>query len=378
MDSCFAGPPAAGDAGSFRGHGVSSEPLGWALEALRMQGYAMVRFSDEEKELVDALVACSRGFFARETRYKETFKVYPTPGGYLTPFPGTYELFELRRGLASCPEELRKAMAAFALFERLALRVCEELGRDIGVDLAAMLTDNSPTLRLIHYDRPFESRGPLDHHQAPGRTPAAGTSVRLVMLAGEDGALNGAKGTVLSSAGSAAEVELDAKTTPRAVVAARGSSRIRVPLSNLRVIDQDAPGMYPAHADSSLVTVAPRSTAAGLEAKDLRTGEWFRLEERMRDDECLIFLGDPLDYASGHRYRALMHRPAVPCAPLAGEGVRPRISTPFFLYPHEQAILKAPGLPGLAFGSLNTNAGGCRDRMPWRRVSCYYSDLVYS
>merc|ERR1711920_129949 len=97
------------------------------------------------------------------------------------------------------------------------------------------------------------------------------------------------------------------------------------------------PGIYPAHTDSSLVIISPRSTASGLEAKDLSTGEWFDLEQRMDVNECIVFVGDPVDYASAHRYPALMHRASVAkkCTTVvhghqSGDAIDvPRISTPF-------------------------------------------------
>merc|ERR1711924_245797 len=130
---------------------------------------------------------------------------------------------------------------------------------------------------------------------------------------------------------------------------------------------------------------APRSSTAGLEVKDLRTGEWFRIEELMKPDDVLVFLGDPLDYSSAHRYRALMHRPVVPS--IGGtipqtivEGhVEHRISTPFFLYPRDTAVI-APGdgLASLTFNNIQGNDNRCRDNFPWKMQSCYYSDMVYS
>ena len=36
---------------------------------------------------------------------------------------------------------------------------------------------------------------------------------------------------------------------------------------NLRLLDSKAPGMYPAHTDSSLLTLAPKSSSPGLEER---------------------------------------------------------------------------------------------------------------
>ncbi|CAE7213759.1 F6H1-1 [Symbiodinium necroappetens] len=149
-------------------------------------------------------------------------------------------------------------------------------------------------------------------------------------------------------------------------------------MDKLRMLRPDSPGMYPAHTDSSLITVAPKSSAPGLEVKDLQTGEWFNVEDLLNDGEALLFVGDPLDYASGHRYPALMHRPAVCRGSSAASSMEHRISTPFFLYPRSDAVLAPGWLPRLVFEDLNGNVNKCRDRFPWKKHTCYYSDLVYS
>eukprot|EP00415_Alexandrium_ostenfeldii_P000031 UN0031 len=90
-----------------------------------------------------------------------------------------------------------------------------------------------------------------------------------------------------------------------------------------------------------------------------------------------------------HRYRALMHRAAIrggtygqaPQADIrrAGStGAEHRISTPFFLYPQNSAVLAPPGLPSITFDDLNGNINKCRDGFPWKLQSCYYTDLIYS
>ncbi|CAE7699065.1 unnamed protein product [Symbiodinium necroappetens] len=83
--------------------------------------YVILKFSNEEQARLNDLYHYSRKFFSNPSAYKEGFKCFPIPGGYMTPFPGTYEIFELRRGLPGCPAELRQAMEAFAVLEKLAL-----------------------------------------------------------------------------------------------------------------------------------------------------------------------------------------------------------------------------------------------------------------
>ncbi|CAL1144689.1 unnamed protein product [Cladocopium goreaui] len=71
--------------------------------------YAILQLRNEDLPDLRKLYAQSREFFQCPSKYKETFKFFPIPGGYLTPYPGTYEVFELRRGLPKCPQELQQA-----------------------------------------------------------------------------------------------------------------------------------------------------------------------------------------------------------------------------------------------------------------------------
>lgn len=349
------------------------------LPALRSQGYVILTLVPQEEATIQGLFESSRSFFLRPSGYKENFKFFPIPGGYLTPFPGSHEIFELRRGLPRCPEELMgKAMGAFQLLEHIALAVCREVERDLGLTLASTVEDCSPTLRCIHYDRPWESRGAADLKLPPNsQALTPGTPVRLVALEGPDAVLNGAKGSVVASADGQATVRVS--PLPEAVQLARESADVQVGLAHVRLLHAESMGVYPPHTDSSLVTVAPRSSSSGLEVKDLHTGEWFSAEDKLGPNECLVFLGDPLDYATAHRYPALMHRPMVrPTAKSAEPEHRHRIATPFFLYPRGSALLRPQGLPSMVFDDLNGNVNRCRDRFPWKENSCYYSDLVYS
>lgn len=355
--------------------GCCSEHPKWALDALKAKGYVILKFSNEEQARLNDLCHYSRKFFSNPSAYKEGFKCFPIPGGYMTPFPGTYEIFELRRGLPGCPAELRQAMEAFAVLEKLALDFATQIGCDIGVDLQQMPSDTSSTMRCIHYDRPLESRGAADLPKVTGQHIAVGAEVRLVNLQGGEVALNGLKGTVT---GMDEGFEVSLAGAPEAILSARGSKSITVGMDKLRMLRPDCPGMYPAHTDSSLITVAPKSSAPGLEVKDLQTGEWFNVEDLLNDGEALLFVGDPLDYASGHRYPALMHRPAVCRGSSAASSMEHRISTPFFLYPRADAVLAPGWLPRLVFEDLNGNVNKCRDRFPWKKHTCYYSDLVYS
>jgi len=216
------------------------------------------------------------------------------------------------------------------------------------------------------------------------QAPEVGSMVRIVGLENTDRDLNGLQGNVEAANSDIVTVRIEG--APKAVVAAHHWAKtVSIPLANIRNIRLRSPGVYPAHADSSLVTVAPRSTLAGLEVKDFHTGEWLRIEEHMEQDDILIFAGDPLDYVSAHRYPSLMHRPLVPCKGgydrvlrSADDKTKHRISTPFFLYPQDVAKLEPPGFPKLKFDDIQGNEGGCRDNFPWKVQSCYYSDMIYS
>jgi hypothetical protein len=49
--------------------------------------------------------------------------------------------------------------------------------------------------------------------------------------------------------------------------------------------------IWPPHTDSSLITIAPRSSLAALEMKRFDTGEWVCPEQAMADDEVVVFMG---------------------------------------------------------------------------------------
>lgn len=110
----------------------------------------------------------------------------------------------------------------------------------------------------------------------------------------------------------------------------------------------------------------------------------------MEEGDAILFGGDPLAFISRHYFPALMHQPAglemVSGAPAT------RLSTPFFLYPDEEAILDSrrtsdslrttngqalptldpPYLPVLHF---KLNVDDCRERWPWKQLE-YYRGLV--
>ena len=115
----------------------------------------------------------------------------------------------------------------------------------------------------------------------------------------------------------------------------------------LQAIRSDDPGRrkaertlmagFPAHVDSSLLTIAPRGTVSGLSVRDYATDKYIRIERCMADDEAVLFCGDPLSFLSGHRLPACMHRPDG--LEMARQAPATRLSTPFFLYADQEATL---------------------------------------
>ena len=140
---------------------------------------------------------------------------------------------------------------------------------------------------------------------------------------------------------------------------------------------------FPDHTDSSLVTLAPRSTMAALEMKRFDTGAWECVEERMRGDEdCVVFMGDAGAYLTNNYFPSPLHRPG---PRRMCEAVRPgsRISAPFFLRAAERVVLRPSevcecALPQLPMQQLESNVGLCRDRVPWKLTNPYYASMKYS
>ncbi len=105
----------------------------------------------------------------------------------------------------------------------------------------------------------------------------------------------------------------------------------------------------------------------------------------MTDDDVVIFMGDSGAYLTANHFPSPIHRPGVmrmreqwrPDAPA-------RMSTPFFLRGAPDTLLQparlapATALPPMTVAALDSNVGGCRDRMPWKLQLNYYDSLRYS
>ena len=89
-----------------------------------------------------------------------------------------------------------------------------------------------------------------------------------------------------------------------------------------------------AHEDINLITLLVGASAAGLEVKS-RKGEWVPFTADA--DTIVVNIGDMLQRLSNHVYPSTTHRVVNP----PGEAARkPRYSTPFFLHPNPDFLIK--------------------------------------
>lgn len=167
------------------------------------------------------------------------------------------------------------------------------------------------------------------------------------------------------------------------------------PESTLRILHYDGANprndaskledAWPEHTDSSLVTIAPRSSMPALEMKRFDTNEWVSPEDGMQDDQVVVFMGDSGAYLTNNYFPSPIHRPGVKRMLEAWKPDQPtRMSTPFFLRGTSETVLRpqafdpACSLPPLKVGDLDDNIGLCRDRMPWKIALPYYASMTYS
>ena len=87
-----------------------------------------------------------------------------------------------------------------------------------------------------------------------------------------------------------------------------------------------------AHEDINLLTVLPVSTKPGLELLT-RDGEWLAVE--VPADTMVCDTGDMMQLLTGRRLPATTHRVVNP----KGQDAGARLSMPFFLHPHPDAVL---------------------------------------
>jgi hypothetical protein len=270
--------------------------------------------------LREPLLAAWSAFFARPSAYKNTFRAPSPRGTYLTPHPGLHETFESKRGNVDPAFRCPPECEAAtrAMFEW-----CEETALGVLRQL------------LEHVARRGKRNGEAAWEWTAG--------------------------------------EFEPDSTLRVLHYDRVSAA--VPLEQLEAA-------FPDHTDSSLVTLAPRSTMAALEMKRFDTGAWECVEEHMRDpDDCVVFMGDSGAYLTNNYFPSPLHRPG---SRRMCEDRQPgtRISTPFFLRGAERVVLRPDrlcgcALPPLTVAQVSSNVGLCRDRMPWK-ANAYYASLNYS
>ena len=333
-------------------------------EALRRRGFVVVKLPPEIVAASRKCTALMLKFFALSNQEKNQYRtrqdgetVLSHPG-YLTPSPGWAELFEIRRSQRDAsykfpPRLEAPCMRLFEMLRDLSLRWLSLLSLHCCADPHALTrlaaTDSAPsTLRAIHYDQVVELGRQLDAIP-PGDATSRADAERTVMAG------------------------------------------------------------FPAHVDSSLLTLAPRGSCSGLSVRDYADGRWLRIERSMAEDEAVLFCGDPIAFITRHYFPACMHRPDG--LEMARQAPRTRISTPFFLYPDNEAVLDAtacradlaPGTltasesalppstsasssalvqasslppPQLNVGDFRLNVGDCRERWPWKKLPYYGGRVI--
>lgn len=279
------------------------------LQQLHSDGYCIVSISDDLASAIKTLHEEVKAFFRQSNAYKDQFRT-PSLQGYLTPYPGLHELFEMKAANLDVKLTIPKQFAAtawavyqplFDLGQACLKAISQRLVGDDG--LLDMLDDS--TFRILHYDRVRQA-------------PAA-------------------------------------------------------------VIEQ----FIPAHPDSSLLTLSPKSSADALEikTKDL---QWVNIETALKPNEVMIFAGECLARLTNNYYWSLLHRPAITTMQQLPST---RIATPFFLRARPEVSLDATRLNQAIIGKIDKsiqstvsvadisdNVNHCRDLMPWKQDVYYQTD----
>ena len=313
-------------------------------ELLKTHSFVVVRLPAEIIAAARIVERKMRAFFALPNAEKNQYRT-PQEGervlshpGYLTPSPGWAELFEIRRSerdpAYKFPPQCEKAcMRLFDLLREqsmhwlrvLSLHLC---GDEYLLPNKMAVQDTGPaTLRAIHYDQ-------------------------LVELA------------------------------PQLAEIPKGDDETRLEAERKLMAG------FPAHVDSSLLTLAMRANVSGLSVRDWSTGKYLRIERRMADDEAVLFAGDALSYISSHVLPACMHRPD--SLEMIRQAPSTRLSNPFFLYPDEEALLDPKlctfphgdggaavcDLPPLSVRDFRLNIANVREEWPWKKTERYYLGRV--
>jgi len=276
------------------------------LHQLHQQGYVIIDISEALAKDITQLQQQAKAFFTQANAYKEQFRT-PSLQGYLTPYPGLHEIFELKQINQDVALKIPDlfASSAWKVYQSLF-----EIGQQCLGAISKQLANNDSflqmlddsTFRLLHYDR-------IKH--APSE-----------------------------------------------------------------IVEQ----FIPAHPDSSLLTLSPKSSNAALEikTKDL---QWINIENELKPTQVVIFAGECLARLSNNYYWSLLHRPAISAMQ---QLTTTRIATPFFLRARSDVILETQQLNSCLIGTLDPsiaeavsvaditdNVNHCRDNMPWKKLPYY-------
>ena len=309
-----------------------------------MHGYVVVRLPPPVVAAAREVSRLFRLFFSQSNAEKNKYRtrqegetVLSHPG-YLTPSPGWAELFEVRKSQRDSsyhfpPGAEPACMRLFELMRAQALHWLGALSLFLTGDetlLPSSLSsrDTAPaTLRAIHYDQVVDLGKQLD--AIPRGHPQRTEAERKIMAG------------------------------------------------------------FPAHVDSSLLTIAPRGNVSGLSVRDFSHDKYVRIERSMSKEEAVLFVGDALSYLSAHRLPACMHRPDG--LEMARQAPATRLSLPFFLYPDEEATLDPscvtldddaaraaawPARPPLSVTRFRLNVDNVREEWPWKRRKYYDGRVI--
>lgn len=285
-----------------------------AMDHIHRRGFLVIKLPPHVLAAMAAAEPPLRKFFAQSNAEKNKYRtrqdgetVLSHPG-YLTPSPGWAELFEIRKSKRDAsyrfpPRCEGPCLALFDALRDLTMRWLAALSTYLCGDARALpklaAGDTGPaTLRAIHYDQVVELGAQL-------------------------------------------------KTIPK---------------SERREASRRLMAGFPAHVDSSLLTLAPSGSCSGLSVRDYATNQWIRIERHLAPDEAVLFCGDPIAYISRHHFPACMHRPDA--IEMAKQAPRTRLSTPFFLYADDEATFDQELLrPGLNEAASPANGGTSGKRL---------------
>lgn len=212
-----------------------SEAVEAVCDRLHEHGFIILRVPEGITQCIQDFTTACRKFFSLSDSTKNGFRT-TTHQAYLTPYPGTHEIFEFKQNNRDedycVPPILEKSQAAAysilemiakTIFSLMAQRVCTSKSSN---DWISLLDDS--THRVVNYDR------------VPGRVQTG-------------------KGSL-----PAPKEAFDSQF-----------------VEQVQTFFQD-------HTDSSLITIAPPSTEPGLDIKSLATLRWYNIEQHMVISHCKL------------------------------------------------------------------------------------------